>query len=158
MTSLLSPPVATRARARLDALLDTWTLVEAADGVVVARGTIGDTHVVAFATDSTVQGGALGQESCRAIAAANDRAVAERVPVVGIWHSGGARLREGVAGLHAVGMVFASQVRASGRVPQLSVVLGPAAGARRTARRSPTSSSSDPRAESSSPAPTSSRR
>ena len=128
MTSLLSTPVATRARARLDALLDSWTLVEAADGVVVGRGTIGDTHVIAFATDSTVQGGALGQDSCRAIAAANDRAVAERVPVVGIWHSGGARLREGVAGLHAVGMVFASQVRASGRVPQLSVVLGPAAG------------------------------
>ena len=54
--------------------------------------------------------------------------VRERVPVVGIWHSGGARLAEGVEALHAVGEVFAAMVRASGRVPQISVVLGPAAG------------------------------
>ena len=40
--------------------------------------------------------------------------VRERVPVVGIWHSGGARLAEGVTALHAVGEVFAAMVRASG--------------------------------------------
>jgi acetyl-CoA/propionyl-CoA carboxylase carboxyl transferase subunit len=50
------------------------------------------------------------------------------VPVIGIWHSGGARLAEGVTALHAVGEVFAAMVRASGRIPQISVVLGPAAG------------------------------
>jgi acetyl-CoA/propionyl-CoA carboxylase carboxyl transferase subunit len=50
------------------------------------------------------------------------------VPIVGLWHSGGARLAEGVASLHAVGTVFAAMTRASGRVPQISVVLGPAAG------------------------------
>ena len=50
------------------------------------------------------------------------------VPVVGVWHSGGARLREGVEALDAVARVFAAQTRASGRVAQLSVVLGPAAG------------------------------
>lgn len=128
MTSLLTAPLAAQARARLDLLLDHWDLVEDADGVVVGRGMVGGTEVLAFATDATVQGGALGADSCRAIAAVTDRAVVERLPVVGIWHSGGARLREGVAGLHAVGLVFAAQVRASGRVPQLSVVLGPAAG------------------------------
>jgi acetyl-CoA/propionyl-CoA carboxylase carboxyl transferase subunit len=48
--------------------------------------------------------------------------------VVGLWHSGGARLAEGVVALDAVGQVFAAMVRASGRVPQISVVLGPAAG------------------------------
>src|SRR5207344_411794 len=48
--------------------------------------------------------------------------------VIALWHSGGARLREGVESLHAVGLVFAAMVRASGRVPQISVVLGPAAG------------------------------
>ncbi len=55
--------------------------------------------------------------------------VRERVPVVGLWHSGGARLAEGVerAG-RASAQVFAAMVRASGRVPQISVVLGPAAG------------------------------
>src|SRR5262249_14501476 len=44
------------------------------------------------------------------------------------WHSGGARLAEGVEALHAVGLVFQAMIRASGRVPQISVVLGPAAG------------------------------
>ena len=47
---------------------------------------------------------------------------------MGLWHSGGARLAEGVASLHAVGTVFAAMTAASGRVPQISVVLGPAAG------------------------------
>ena len=49
-------------------------------------------------------------------------------PVVGIWHSGGARLQEGVASLDGVGRIFAATVRASGRIPQLSLVLGAAAG------------------------------
>ena len=49
-------------------------------------------------------------------------------PVIGLWHSGGARLREGVESLHAVGTVFAAMTRASGVVPQISVVLGAAAG------------------------------
>jgi len=57
-----------------------------------------------------------------------DAAVRERVPVVGLWHSGGARLDEGVVALDGIGQVFAATVRASGRVPQISVVLGPAAG------------------------------
>ena len=46
----------------------------------------------------------------------------------GLWHSGGARLREGVESLDAVGRIFAAMTRASGKVPQISVVLGPAAG------------------------------
>src|SRR5438874_5091683 len=73
-------------------------------------------------------GGALGTEGCRHIVDSIDTAVRERVPVIGLWHSGGARLPEGVLALDAVGMVFAAMVRASGRVPQISVVLGPAAG------------------------------
>ena len=67
-------------------------------------------------------------DGCRHIVDAIDTALRERVPVVGIWHSGGARLAEGVTALHAVGEVFAAMVRASGRIPQISVVLGPAAG------------------------------
>src|SRR4029078_2143443 len=51
-----------------------------------------------------------------------------RAPVIGLWHSGGARLAEGGEALHALGTVFAAMVRASGRVPQISFVLGPAAG------------------------------
>ena len=70
----------------------------------------------------------MGVDGCKHIVDAIDTALRERVPVVGIWHSGGARLAEGVTALHAVGEVFAAMVRASGRIPQISVVLGPAAG------------------------------
>jgi acetyl-CoA/propionyl-CoA carboxylase carboxyl transferase subunit len=54
--------------------------------------------------------------------------LADEAPVVGLWHSGGARLREGVVSLHAVGQVFAIMTRASGKIPQISVVIGAAAG------------------------------
>jgi acetyl-CoA/propionyl-CoA carboxylase carboxyl transferase subunit len=120
--------LASLATSRLYRLLDTSEpLVEAA-GVVAMTGTVSGTPVVAFATDSSVQGGALGIDGCKAIADATDLAVRRGIPVIGIWHSGGARLREGVGALDAVAKVFAAQTRASGRVPQLSVVLGPAAG------------------------------
>jgi acetyl-CoA/propionyl-CoA carboxylase carboxyl transferase subunit len=97
-------------------------------GVMAARGTIEGSPAIAFCTDATVMGGAMGVDGCRHIVDAIDTALAEKVPVVGIWHSGGARLAEGVTALHAVGEVFAAMVRASGRIPQISVVLGPAAG------------------------------
>ena len=97
-------------------------------GVFAAHGRIDGAEVVAFCTDATVMGGAMGAEGCRHIVDAIDAAVRERVPVIGLWHSGGARLAEGVEALHAVGLVFQAMIRASGRVPQLSVVLGPAAG------------------------------
>jgi acetyl-CoA/propionyl-CoA carboxylase carboxyl transferase subunit len=97
-------------------------------GVLAARGEVEGTPVIAFATDGTRMGGALGTDGCRRIVDAIDAAVRERVPVVGLWHSGGARLAEGVVALDGVGQVFAAMVRASGRVPQISVVLGPAAG------------------------------
>ena len=97
-------------------------------GVLWARGEIDGTPAIAFATDATRMGGAMGTEACRHIVDAIDTAVRERHPVLGLWHSGGARLAEGVVALDAVGQVFAAMVRASGRVPQISVVLGPAAG------------------------------
>jgi acetyl-CoA/propionyl-CoA carboxylase carboxyl transferase subunit len=113
---------------RFTALFDDWRLIVSVDGAAVAEGTVRGTDVLAFATDPKPQGGALGGESCAAIVYATDLAVERGVPVVGIWHSGGARLREGVAALDGVGRIFASETRASGRVPQISVVLGPAAG------------------------------
>ena len=97
-------------------------------GVYAVHGTIGGALVTAFASDPLRMGGAMGTEGCAHIVDAIDQAVRERVPVIGLWHSGGARLAEGVEALHAVGLVFAAMVRASGRVPQISVVLGPAAG------------------------------
>lgn len=119
-------------RARLAAFFDDgiFTPITPEDdrGVLSAVGHAHGTPVVAFATDPTVQGGAMGNEGCRAIVTAYDRAFADSSPVVGLWHSGGARLREGVASLDGVGRVFAAMTRASGKVPQISIVLGPAAG------------------------------
>jgi acetyl-CoA/propionyl-CoA carboxylase carboxyl transferase subunit len=118
--------------ARLRSLFDhgSLRLLHARDdsGALGARGEVDGTPVIAYATDATKMGGAMGDEGCRHIVDAIDAAVRERVPVIGLWHSGGARLPEGVVALDAVGLVFAAMVRASGRVPQISVVLGPAAG------------------------------
>jgi acetyl-CoA/propionyl-CoA carboxylase carboxyl transferase subunit len=119
---------------RLAALFDPGTLevlpVEEEDrcGVLVGVGLVHGTGAVAFASDSRVQGGAMGTAGCAAIVAAYAEAMSRGVPIVGLWHSGGARLAEGVASLHGVGTVFAAMTAASGRVPQISVVLGPAAG------------------------------
>jgi acetyl-CoA/propionyl-CoA carboxylase carboxyl transferase subunit len=62
------------------------------------------------------------------IAAAIGEACRERCPVIGRWHSGGARLAEGVLAMDGIGRMFAAMVRASGQVLQLSLILGPAAG------------------------------
>src|SRR5215218_7710682 len=97
-------------------------------GVYVATGSVAGGRIVAYATDPQKMGGSMGSDGCRHIVDAIDTAVRERIPVVGVWHSGGARLAEGVESLDAVGHVFAAMVRASGRIPQISVVVGPAAG------------------------------
>jgi acetyl-CoA/propionyl-CoA carboxylase carboxyl transferase subunit len=121
-------------RERLAALFDPGTLemlpVETVErsGAAAGTGLVHGVNVVAFASDARVQGGAMGTAGCAAIVAAYSEAVSRGVPIVGLWHSGGARLAEGVASLHAVGTVFAAMTQASGRVPQISVVLGPAAG------------------------------
>ncbi|HZM81114.1 MAG TPA: carboxyl transferase domain-containing protein, partial [Candidatus Limnocylindrales bacterium] len=97
-------------------------------GVLAGRGVVDGTPAIAFCTDSSIKGGAMGVQGCNRIVAAIEDAVTDGLPVVGIWHSGGARLPEGVAALDGVGQVFAAIVRASGKIPQISVVLGPAAG------------------------------
>jgi len=133
-SSPVTPPLPRDPRQRLAALFDPGTLeVLPADGdersgVVAGAGLVHGSGVVAFASDPRVQGGAMGSGGCAAIVSAYAEAVTRGVPVVGLWHSGGARLAEGVASLHAVGTVFAAMTAASGRIPQISVVLGPAAG------------------------------
>ncbi|PRY63752.1 acetyl-CoA/propionyl-CoA carboxylase carboxyl transferase subunit [Knoellia remsis] len=109
---------------------DTLELITPEDdsGMLAGVGTVQGTPVVAFCSDATIMGGAMGVAGCKVILAAYERALADGVPVVGIWHSGGARLPEGVVSLHAVGEVFAIMTRASGKIPQISVVVGAAAG------------------------------
>jgi acetyl-CoA/propionyl-CoA carboxylase carboxyl transferase subunit len=117
---------------RLNLLLDEGSLapLHARDdsGVYAVRGAINGSKVIAFCTDALKMGGAMGWEGCKHIVEAIDIALRDRIPVLGVWHSGGARLAEGVQALDAVGLVFQAMIRASGRVPQISIVLGPAAG------------------------------
>src|SRR3954453_9448323 len=86
---------------------DTVELLHGRDrsGVLAASGTVNGVRTVAFCTDGTVMGGAMGLEGCRHIVNAYDTAMKDQSPIVGIWHSGGARLAEGVNALHAVGLV-----------------------------------------------------
>ena len=108
----------------------SMSLLHARDksGVQAAIGSVNGVRTVSYCTDGTVMGGAMGVVGCAHIVNAIDTAITEQAPVVGIWHSGGARLAEGVEALHAVGQVFEAMVRASGYVPQISVVVGFAAG------------------------------
>ncbi len=119
-------------RFRLAALLDEGTVSylpgEPDTGMLTATGAIDGIRVVAFCSDATLMGGAMGAEGCAEVVRAYHRAMIDRVPIVGIWHSGGARLAEGVGSLDAVGGIFREMTRASGTIPQISIVLGPAAG------------------------------
>lgn len=118
--------------ARINALLDDRSveLITPFDdsGFLAATGTIGGRRVVTFCSDATVMGGAMGVEGCKVVMKAYHRAMADRIPIVGIWHSGGARLAEGVLSLQAVGEIFHAMTKASGKIPQISIVLGPCAG------------------------------
>jgi acetyl-CoA/propionyl-CoA carboxylase carboxyl transferase subunit len=115
---------------RLTALSEPHSLSvqQAGDGAAWGISRLDGIRAVVFATDPRVQGGALGVAGCAHIVGAYEHALANDLPIVGVWHSGGARLTEGARSLHAVGRVFAVMTRASGRVPQVSLVVGPAAG------------------------------
>src|SRR6185312_2887718 len=117
---------------RLRTLLDAGSveLITADDdsGMLAATGMINGCRVVAFCSDPTVMGGAMGMDGCDVVVRAYERAMHDRVPILGIWHSGGARLAEGVLSLHGVGRIFHAMTQASGKIPQISIVLGFAAG------------------------------
>ena len=97
-------------------------------GMIAVTATIKGNKAVIFASDATIKSGALGVEGSKVIVTAYKAAMGAQVPVIGIWHSGGARLSDGVASLDAFGEVFQSMISASGRIPQLSLILGPTAG------------------------------
>lgn len=117
---------------RIERLVDEGSfeyLVPRTDcGMIAATGLIKGNKVVVFASDATSKSGALGIEGSLVILAAYREAMAFQLPIIGIWHSGGARLSDGVLSLDAFGQVFQAMVSASGRIPQLSLVLGPTAG------------------------------
>ncbi|WP_231635269.1 carboxyl transferase domain-containing protein [Luteipulveratus halotolerans] len=98
------------------------------DGVVTGWGTVHGEVVYCFAHDFRIFGGSLGKSHAEKIHAVMDLALQAGRPLVSLNDGAGARIQEGVTALAGYGGIFARHVRASGRIPQISVMLGPCAG------------------------------
>src|SRR2546423_5600111 len=137
------------ARERIELLLDAGSFVETdplarhrvrdfdldrkrpyGDGVVTGWGTIDGRKVFVFSQDFTVFGGALGEVFAEKVCKIMDLAGSTGAPVIGINDSGGARIQEGAASLAGYGYIFDRNVRVSGVIPQISIIIGPCAGGR----------------------------
>jgi propionyl-CoA carboxylase beta chain len=98
------------------------------DGVVTGIGTVEGRPVAVYSQDFTVFGGSLGEVYGEKIVKVMDHAMKTGCPVVGISDGGGARIQEGVAALGLFAEIFFRNTRASGVIPQISLIMGPAAG------------------------------
>ncbi len=135
------------ARERIDELLDPGSFVELdefvrhrtsafgmdakrpyGDAVVTGTGTIHGRQVAVYSQDFTIFGGSLGEVAGEKIIKVMDLALRTGVPILGILDSGGARIQEGVVALGKYGEIFRRNTAASGVIPQISIIMGPAAG------------------------------
>ena len=135
------------ARERIDQLLDLGSFVELdefvrhrtdafgmgrnrpyGDSVITGFGTVHGRQVAVFSQNFAVFGGSLGEVAGDKIIKIMDFALRTRIPVIGILDSGGARIQEGVVALGKYGEIFRRNTLASGVIPQISIVCGPAAG------------------------------
>ncbi len=135
------------ARERIAALLDAETFVEldalvetrfsqlgldkkrvAGDAVIAGFGKINGRPVCVYAQDFSKMGGSLGEMHGKKITKVINQARKTGCPIIGIIDSGGARIQEGVASLDGYAGIFNAMVKASGVVPQISVIVGPSAG------------------------------
>ncbi|MEO6825685.1 MAG: acyl-CoA carboxylase subunit beta [Microbacteriaceae bacterium] len=98
------------------------------DAVVTGVGTIHGRQVAVFSQDFTIFGGSLGEVAGEKIIKVMEHAMKTGVPMIGILDSGGARIQEGVVALGKYGEIFRRNTAASGVIPQISIVMGPAAG------------------------------
>lgn len=98
------------------------------DGVIVGYGMIDGRTVCAFTQDYTVMGGAMGEMNASKIAEIQKKALSMGVPIVGLFDSGGARVQEGIQGLSGHGHIFLNNVKSSGKIPQISAIMGNCAG------------------------------
>jgi propionyl-CoA carboxylase beta chain len=99
-----------------------------ADAVVTGFGLIDGRRVCVFSQDFTVFGGSLGEVMSEKMIKVMELAEKTGCPIIGINDSGGARIQEGVVALGGYGEVFMRNVRASGVIPQISLIMGPCAG------------------------------
>ncbi|HVL33234.1 MAG TPA: acyl-CoA carboxylase subunit beta [Actinomycetota bacterium] len=98
------------------------------DAVVTGWGTVDGRKVFVFSQDFAVIGGSLGEVMSEKICKIMDLAMEVGAPVIGLNDSGGARIQEGVVSLASYGYIFDRNVRSSGVIPQISVIMGPCAG------------------------------
>jgi acetyl-CoA carboxylase carboxyltransferase component len=98
------------------------------DGVIIGHGLIRGRLSFAYAQDFTVMGGSLGSVHAAKIMKIQDMALKMGAPMIGLIDSGGARIQEGVASLAGYASIFYRNVQSSGVIPQISVIMGPAAG------------------------------
>jgi acetyl-CoA carboxylase carboxyltransferase component len=135
------------ARERIDLLLDSNSFVELhafaesrfnglgmnkkkfpGDAVIAGFGTINNRNVYVFSQDFSKIGGSLGEMHGKKIVEVIDLAAKTGCPVIGIIDSGGARIQEGISSLDGYAEIFKSMIKASGVIPQISVITGPSAG------------------------------
>ncbi|MFD9099135.1 acyl-CoA carboxylase subunit beta [Streptomyces collinus] len=135
------------ARERIDLLFDKGTFTEVeglrrhratgfgmesrrphSDGVITGWGLVHGREVFVYAHDFRIFGGALGEAHATKIHKIMDMAAAAGAPVVGLCDGAGARIQEGVTALAGYGGIFQRNVRNSGVIPQISVIMGPCAG------------------------------
>ena len=98
------------------------------DGVIVGHGKVNGRLVFAYAQDFTIMGGSLGYVHAKKISKIQEMALKMGSPIIGMMDSGGARIQEGVASLSGYASIFHNIINSSGIIPQISVIMGPAAG------------------------------
>ncbi len=133
------------ARERIDLLLDPGSFVELdalsrpaaaagegaeyyGDGVVTGYGDVDGRQVWLFSQDATFMGGSLGEVHARRILKVMDLAISTGQPIIGINDGAGARIQEGVVSQALYAEIFRRNVRASGVIPQISLIMGYCAG------------------------------
>lgn len=106
----------------------------AADGVITGIGTVDGRPVAAAIYDFTVFGGSIGEVGERKVTRLRDLALKDRLPMVWLVDSAGARLDASagidprrIAQFADTGYLFQEQVVMSGVVPQVAAMMGPGA-------------------------------
>ena len=98
------------------------------DGVITGYGKVNGRVVCVYAQDFTVFGGSISEMNGKKICDIQEKALQMKVPVIGLFDSGGARVQEGILGLSGHGHIFYNNVKLSGKIPQISAIMGTCAG------------------------------
>ena len=98
------------------------------EAVITGSGTIHGRPVYVYSEDFSIMGGSLGEVVAKKILRVMDLALEARAPIIGIKDSGGASIQEGISSLYGYAQIFKKNVQASGKIPQISVIVGPSAG------------------------------